>query len=100
MDAMVQQRNGNSSKTGGNDEIVRSDVSAIGYLLGSRDGVMLKGGAGHKKGVACGAWSRRQRKRAGRCEAAQGYFRRLSTRFLDALSVQSWYPISLERMIP
>ena len=55
MDAMVQQRNGSGSKTSRNDTIVRCDVSAIGYLLGRGKGVMLKGGAGDKKGVGCEA---------------------------------------------
>jgi hypothetical protein len=48
MDAMVQQRNGNGSKTSRNDKIVRCDVNAIGYLLGRGEGLMLKGGAGER----------------------------------------------------
>lgn len=45
MNAMVQQPNGNGSKTGRNDKIVRCHGGAIGYLLGRGEGVMLKGGA-------------------------------------------------------
>lgn len=45
MDVMVQQLNGSGCKTSRNDKIVRCDVSAIGYLLGRGEGVMLKGGA-------------------------------------------------------
>ena len=96
IDAMVRQLNGNGSKTSRNDKIVRCDVSAIGYLLGRGEGVMLKGGAGERNVLGAGYEVRERGKEQG----AQRYFRRLSTRLRDSLSVQSWYPIVLERMIP